>query len=500
MNESYKKILFKISRCKLNKENIEKIKIKFTDIISKLNDKIKKFSEFIKNKDKDKDINYLFDNYSLLYSYLLNIKIYNTCNNLLKILDTNPDNFCSQVKIYNEQFKLKKYVFKYKFEALFELIMGSELFDEQMIRFTSIINSFSPGYYNNEFKKIDDTQDEINIINYTQTGGYPLHHLMMGKGKSAVITPLLSLHFILKFNKRVYIIVPSHLVKQTNNTIKSYAFIFNIKLLVLKDSKNDDGDDIHYKYYDSNEEDKMIQDIFSNQLIICSDSKIKELFLYGLFIDKEINKNSIMLVDEFDSILDPIKSNFNIIKSSEQPMKQIYEKMKPLFSKDENINFITNGEINENNILISNDIKNILNQINNKILVENINWGIHPTKLCAIPYRSKDNPLLSSSFSSGIVTVFLTLYYFIVINKYEINDTIVNYIIQNNIFHEFFDGDEPIIISIESISLLVPNEKTQLDFFNKLFDRIFNNLRLTNEQYNTSFVDILNIDGIFKIG
>ena len=62
---------------------------------------------------------------------------------------------------------------------------------------------------------------------------------------------------------------------------------------------------------------------------------------------------------------------------------------------------------------MTNDIKNIIEQINNNKLVENINWGIHPTKLCAIPFRSKHNPLLKSNFSSGVVTVFLTLYYFI---------------------------------------------------------------------------------------
>ena len=492
INESYSKILFKISKCKLNFKNIQRIKDKFKSIISKLSIKINYFSNYI----KDKSIYYLLDDYSLLYSYLLNIKIYNTCNNLLYILGNKPKNFCSQVKIYNEQFKIKKKIFKYKFEAIFELILGSELFEEQMFRYTSIINSYCPDYIN--IPKQTIKHEELNIINYEQTGGYPLHHLMMGKGKSAVITPLLSLYFILNLNKRVYIIVPSHLVKQTNNTIKSYAFIFNIKLLVLKDNKNDDSDDEHYKYYDN--EDSMINDITKYQLIICSDAKIKELFLYGLFTDNIMNLNSVFLIDEFDSILDPIKSNFNIIKSFDQPMKDIYDIIKPSSTIDENIKFINEGNINVNNILISNDLKNILDQINNKILVENINWGIHPIKMCAIPYRSKDNPLLNSTFSSGINTVFLTLYYFIVLNKYKINSVIVNFIIKNNMFYELFERDEPSIISIENIELLLVNDGNRLDFFNKLFDIIFNNLNLTDKQYNTSFVDILNIDNIFKIG
>jgi hypothetical protein len=55
-------------------------------------------------------------------------------------------------------------------------------------------------------------------MNYTNmTGGfdYPLHHIMMSKGKSAILSPLLALHFVLIFKKTVYIIVPEHLEKTT---------------------------------------------------------------------------------------------------------------------------------------------------------------------------------------------------------------------------------------------------------------------------------------------
>jgi hypothetical protein len=204
-----------------------------------------------------------------------------------------------------------------------------------------------------------------------------------------------------------------------------------------------------------------------------------------------------MLIDEFDSILDPTKSNFNIIKKSENSLELIYDIIKPIFSKK---SIAGNFLINEENKLLSNDIKSILEQINNKTLVENINWGIHPHKLYAIPYRSKDCPLLNSFFSSGVITVFLTLYYFIVINKYQINDLIVKYIIEHNIVGEYFKIPNPIIISCNFIEELLDEEYKKLDFFEYLFNKIFMNLKLTSKQYNTSFVDILNIDGLFKIG
>jgi hypothetical protein len=143
-------------------------------------------------------------------------------------LKKNPTNLCSQIKIFNQQFNIKQKQFKYNFEALFELIIGSELYTEQFERYTQIINKI----YDN--KVLYDNED-TKLINYLQTGGYPLHHFMMGKGKSAIITPLLSLYYTLIEHKRVYIIVPDHLVEQTMITIKAFAFIFNIKFMVIKD-------------------------------------------------------------------------------------------------------------------------------------------------------------------------------------------------------------------------------------------------------------------------
>jgi hypothetical protein len=477
-NESIKKLLFKISSCELTIKNKSKIEIILKRKIIKFKNLIKIYTEFM----KDKSIYQLFDKYyENIYLYLIHLKILNTYKILLQILTDKPENFCSQVKIYYEQYKIKKKKFTYNFEALFELVMGSELYNEQIERYTEIIKS-----YDRDFIILPkNINGNYNIVPYNQFGGYPLHHFMMGKGKSAVLTPILTLYFSLILNKKIYIIVPEHLVPQTEKTISCYAHVFNLKLLVIKDEK---------KY-----EKKYEKDIDDNNIIICSDAKIKELFLLGLFIDIEKNNNSIMLIDEFDSILDPIKSNFNIIKESNVKIEIIYNKLKPIKNINQNIISIKNGLINEKNDLLSNDIKNILKQINNNNLVENINWGIHPLGLYAIPYRSKDNPLLNSYFSSGVITAFLTLYYFIVINKYNINYVIINYIIEHNIISEYFKMYDPVIISKEFIEELLLNESKRLLFFNYLFDKIFLNLKLTSKQYNTSFVDILNIDGLFKI-
>jgi hypothetical protein len=100
---------------------------------------------------------------------------------------------------------------------------------------------------------------------------------MMGKGKSKVLTPLLALYFSIIRKKIIYIIVPSHLKLQTETDIFFYKKIFNIK----------------------------------DEIQIYSDTEIKNNFLNKELNDLDKNKNTIMLIDEFDSILDPLQSNFN---------------------------------------------------------------------------------------------------------------------------------------------------------------------------------------------
>jgi hypothetical protein len=50
--------------------------------------------------------------------------------------------------------------------------------------------------------------------------------------------------------------------------------------------------------------------------------------------------------------------------------------------------------------------------MDDRTLIMQLNWGIHPTKAYAIPFLAKDRPSLKSTFSSIILTFFLTLYYY----------------------------------------------------------------------------------------
>ena len=470
--KKYSNFQIKISKC-INVD-YEKILEKFKSYILRHEKLNNSYQLFI----KDKNINDLFDNYDKLYEYLLNIKIINSLKILVEILkskDTNLIiNFCSQSKIFNEYFLFKEHQFNYNFEALFELISGNELLKEQMTRYIKIIKDYN--IKENYLKKqyLEDSDDiKIDIL---QTGGkfFPLNHFMMGKGKSAIITPLLSLYFSLKYDKNIIIVIPSHLEKQTHKTMDEYCHIFNI----------------------------------TNKVKILNDSTIKKYYLSDVF-SNNYNSDTIMLIDEFDSILDPIKSNFNVIIEKSLSINKLYYLFRFSSNLPEKIN-LENGNINLTifndlviNKLIKEEIINTITQIKTNKLIENVNWGIHPKKGYAIPYRSKGNPLLNSNFSSSILTVFLTLYYFIVIKNYEIDEIIVNYIIINNLFFKIFKTiKEPIIITLKYIINLVDIKKkvTKHKLFEIIFEDIFNKILLPSERYNTSFVDILNIPNLFKIG
>jgi len=507
-NNDLSKLQLKISKC--NIINNIYIKQKIDLIIKEKNQIIFEFNSYV----EDKNLNDLFSDYIHLYNYLNAIKIKNHLLILKNLLDDqyreeNYIEFCSQLKIFNDQYQVKNNKFNYNFEALFELIIGFEIYEEQMKRYYSIINNYLDYDKNNCRQNTDITYNienkkfykEINIlddtnISFIQSGGnkcrklnykhilledkrlndlesyisYPLHHLMMGKGKSAVITPLLSLYFSLIHNKDIIIVVPTHLENDTNIILNEFTYIFGIE-----------------------------------NLNIYSDDKIKEKFLEGKFNDECINCNTIMLIDEFDYLLDPLKSNFNITFNKKESIIDEFNLINPLPEMNliDSINYIKNIKINSLiSPIMKNDILKIIKQIKDKKLVENINWGIHPNRFYAIPYRSKGNPLLNSNFSSIILTIYLTLYYYIVLHEYKIdNFFIFKCIKEYNLYKEIFNEEEPLNLTIDYI------KSKELDFkfikntlFKIVFKNIFERIKIANYQYNSSFVDIININNLYKIG
>jgi len=503
LTESYKKLLFKISKCTINSSNKDKWIERFYKIKFNIESKILEFTNFIKNIT----LGELLNDYEILQSYLLNIKILNFIQKILNNI-CNTEAVCSIIKNYNILFDAKKIPYKYKFEILFELINGNEILKEQMDRYKIMIESYEnyvsqkqvgrgkPNFplfniedtsvamklpSNHKLKKNMNSLIDIKIKDIVTNGDelkkcdskfYQLHHFMMGKGKSAIITPLLSLHLNIIFDQEIYIIVPKHLVKQTKETLNDYLNIFQIKKIYIK-----------------------------------SDDEIKKDF-----IENKISKTkTVFLIDEFDSLINPLKSNFNYILNKNIKVDDIVSIIKIIIENNkeklknkeeilkESLLSIINDKI-KNPDLFLNNIISIIYQLNNNLLKYNIMWGID-SRLYAIPFRNKDKPIENSSFSSCILTIFLTFYYYIIINEYKIDDNILKEIINSKFLKKklkLYDDND---LTISNINSLLSNDETlKNDFYNYIFNKIFDKINLPSERYNTSFIDILNIDNIFKIG
>jgi len=205
-----------------------------------------------------------------------------------------------------------------------------------------------------------------------------------------------------------------------------------------------------------------------------------------------------------------MKSNFNLTTNKNIGVTNLYHLIKHIVEilAQTNKNNITleelKGQYWGHNVeivnLIIGEVNNTLGQIENQTLIENINWGIHPINCLAIPYINKDKPLLQSNFSSPILTIFLTLYYFIIIKTYSVDKFIVNHLTTFKLLSKLFHIEDNLYnVDIEILDDLFEKYNRKIKF-DELFGEIFNKFNLANSQYNTSFVDIINIDFIFKVG
>ena len=472
--DAFDKLIGKIESCRIVETNKSDTIEYFKCLRSQTLAEITKYTELYKVAQ----FNYIVSKHH--FDYLLLLKVLNTVNMLILLID-DQDLFCSQLKILRELYKTRKYHPIYNFEAIFETLIGYELLDEQQTRFNDIVSNYT------EIKNIPTLKSysdkTTNIVNYNQTGGhiYPLHHFMMGKGKSAVMTPMLMLYFALIVEKQPYIIVPEHLVNDTKSDINNYGLVFGV----------------------------------TDKVTVLSASEVKNQFLEGEFILNEDNKNKVFIIDEFDSLLDPIKSNYNIVDKKEINTTNLYRfihqvvyliKLKNL--KNINISDIDLlkpfAKFNLTEPIIINilqEINQIYQSIQSDSFVENINWGIDSKKYLVVPYINKDKPIENSNFTSCIITIFLTLYYFVILKNLDVSELVVQFITEKNLFIKIFNMKQPLTnIKQEIIDITSKNQYIKNKLFQIFFDEIFSTLTLAEEQKNTSFVDILNIDSIYKIG
>lgn len=180
---------------------------------------------------------------------------------------------------------------------VFEILFGAYVRDEQYKIYKQIIN-------------------EINSNPAHDTCSYNVQQLLMGRGKTAVIMPLVALYYLLvdDYFSNVILLMPDNLIKQS---FKAFVNFFCCILSINKvfsyehdvDILNNICEQQHYGYT-----------VSPRNIFIIDQNNIKNILLNTLNMSTRSHQNiintikekSVMIIDEFDSIYDPTKSRFNL--------------------------------------------------------------------------------------------------------------------------------------------------------------------------------------------
>jgi hypothetical protein len=393
----------------------------------------------------------------------------------------------------------------------------------------------------NIFKQLSESITQETIINDIKDSNNKVYELLMGSGKSKFIIPYylfftkyidsiedesIDLEYFYKDNifKILYdeymIITPSHLINSMYNILSNFIYLLpkNIRLKKI----------IFNNYYLENS----MYYFKKNQIIIIDDITIK----YNLLKNTEeiINKNRFLLIDEIDDLINPVKSEFNLLINYDNKLPQkeillelIYDIMlkynvigfnikQYIFNLklDNIINFIKcyfkSNDDNENcNIKnVENKIFYLVKKILDTIkqtdeLILNKHYGLghnnnEESYYFAQPYSGLNLPIKNSHFNDYILTLILTTLIFI--NKsFVFRDKDYSNII--NLIYKSTDPDfDKIKIKlnnkkINELSTIVKNEiekhkNKYVKFY--LLNFILPNIKYLNKYINTSFIEILN--------
>ncbi len=174
-----------------------------------------------------------------------------------------------------------------------------------------------------------------------ESNGGRIHNLIMGGGKTSMVTPLAVLrtfHILnqgKKSDEAIYLILPSQLVVQSSMALSQYLTnFFPVLVSVLEESRNSTNNNTWNKSLSS-----IKCNIRHNNLYILSDTSLKCGFIndyeqkqQGIEFNASRNK---YIIDEIDTILNPLVSELNYPidkKSNESKLKSFDNYFEPIFN------------------------------------------------------------------------------------------------------------------------------------------------------------------------
>lgn len=154
-----------------------------------------------------------------------------------------------------------------------------------------------------------------------------IHNLIMGGGKTSMITPLVIIKYLqylttkpanISTNSNCYIVLPEKLVNQSNDKLASLLnlyFPINLRKCIetrINNINTNPEQKFNLTYLETldNSENSKI-DKFNLNVFVMSDTSLKSGFLNNYNLIMESNKNHVYLFDEVDTIINPITSELN---------------------------------------------------------------------------------------------------------------------------------------------------------------------------------------------
>ena len=486
--------------------------------------------------------------YIYFYSIIIKKKIDNIYNEIDDIVNTKKIKDCLKLKkaieyldsdiIYN--FKNKRNVE----DIIFEIHSNIILRNDQKI---TLNDKIFP-----------------NLIKNKNENAY---QILMGRGKTSTLTPLIILNFLYdplnNEDKSVSIVLPNHLTISSYNIMLKFVNLIDLKytynnrniynlkkyLCIISDSnlkemtlkKNDKNlNEYALKHINDDitryEKDYVdLQDINDKNIIQNKINKLKK-YRENLISDKT-DYQKLVIFDEIDSLINPLKSNLNIMNGDKKPHQNAKDIIKRCQIFANNLHNKKDYKYDENNF-IDKKIKKITGIIKSMTYNQNYGFGKIKDKMekhswyIAIPYDANNSPVEGSEFTDYEITICLTylsyynnkkLRYIDIFNIFETIYKNISYelnfleIIYNEIYKillEYCNNDSKsleklhndIITSLKMdkftytktllniIEFLDKNIQHNYYFINFYLDEIIFSkyLNISDNQYNISMIDMFN--------
>lgn len=445
MKKSYGKDVF--INCKLNEKQICEdqdnilgyVNMNYNNIAKSMREKHEYVSNLVFSSHDYNYIDLIINDSNIFYELLTLNKSMELLLSVKKIICKNDngelnENYCNQVLFLTNMLD-EYYVYKgnrQKSTIIFEIMFGSLIRKQQYNIFNEIVN------------EIDNKKD-----------GYDIRQMLMGKGKTAVITPMLLFKYVYEHDhiKNIVIVLPSHLMNQTYNMIvnKYSHAMTNVSIKKIHISRYDDNDVI--ASYFKNKIDEMGR--IRKNVIVTNISSMQSIILRNSEDKKNVipfkKEETLFIFDEIDSLSDPLSNELNhpkINKNSDMykdiSVDIVVDFVMKMFPDDETYVIGLDKNKIANDDMCKQYVKNIVNGIRGdiekkidtkygeglnktkvnflfktigKILVtvlqdiHNKNYGFDTTNessYVAIPYNGVKSPVSGSEFSDMYIKMAFT--------------------------------------------------------------------------------------------